>query len=1186
MEILLPNGCCQTLDAEAINESSIVSCMEPSSSKALMQTLLHSQRELLFSQLDEFQRIVIAQCRLTGINPLSQEMAAGALSIKIGKRPRDLLSPKAAKFLQGIFAIKDTITKREARDLSALCGATITQVREFFAGQRSRVRRFIRQSKTKKKGPRVKNTAKDKFVITANSSSDSTSMLLSLSENEKRNVIKGTCKRFNNNISCQSLIISGNGSASKECTKMPNSDICGERELLDLNFIKSFLLLMRKENTFSGQVDLLDKILKIQDHKILFWFVSKGGLPILAKWLGVAYTEEQTTVLDIIFKVLSHLPLHRALPVQMSSILQTVNKLRFYRTQEISNRSRILLSRWSKLFGKTQGGRKVTSLTNQDSAEKGLQALPATRKSVNETFIKQSDYKYKRMRTARVDLQQNANKMPDLPPLSSRPLRICQNVEENIQPSDTSRKGSLLSSQPEQPKERRKVLLVEDPSPGIMRKKMNTGRLISKNYSRPLSTDDIQKAKKRAHWIERYDCLKQRDCDFERIKSSALLMFSNCSQQAAKMDFETDDKKENSSEIPVPGSCNAEKLPTHNGSQGSPANEDQPSEEARIPWTIPPEIFIDPSWRVSSGEESKEVELQSERVKREKEATYPEEPIPFCPKEPWDIELEYDDSLTPQIPLETTSVESSLTMSLENRGNEIGENMVDPKDEVSSSQMKNDEEVPYIECNSTNVGKAFRLDALNSSKDYTPDLELLAILLKNPDLVFALTSEKGSHFSEEQKVALLDLLKATSSKEENLCRPSNSVCIGDSVTSKGFTNAEEINTDKQKADNTFSTPFQQSVEGLAEPIASHAVPSSTSKSEARYPPTWGTEEGKINDDSNVENTESERNQNTEMNGYNNKSAFHSDFTDNRDIWIHERQQLVRGRRCKDLEQSRQSQRLFQRPQKTGLHPLPTVPAKRLPEDDFTRSRSSSVKDTASSSRTNNTSAFSYSDPRPRPSKKPKYNLISGANSAATSPTQSEQQGGQLRSGQGQTRHETVRPNTPFYHNSTTNGTQRSAGKNVAHDPSTSSIDRIRSLVMDFGKDDGRDQANYAPPPSSSMLGPIVPLPPLHHQNNVVGPAAYMMNVVRPEYPPLWDSPQGPHLVNKTYSQRPRGPPVVASATPFWRPAERENCSGRQWQNSTNDCRSSASNQYDKYRTQHVRPWPGRNAPSKASRRYP
>ncbi|KAM6584522.1 hypothetical protein CsatB_011524 [Cannabis sativa] len=44
---------------------------------------LDSQRELFHSQVDQLQRIVVTQCKLTGANPLSQEMAAGALSIQI-----------------------------------------------------------------------------------------------------------------------------------------------------------------------------------------------------------------------------------------------------------------------------------------------------------------------------------------------------------------------------------------------------------------------------------------------------------------------------------------------------------------------------------------------------------------------------------------------------------------------------------------------------------------------------------------------------------------------------------------------------------------------------------------------------------------------------------------------------------------------------------------------------------------------------------------------------------------------------------------------------------------------------------------------------------------------------------------------------------------------------------------------
>lgn len=45
-----------------------------------------------------------------------------------GKRPRDLLNPKAVKYMQSIFSIKDAISKKESHEISALFGVTVTQV--------------------------------------------------------------------------------------------------------------------------------------------------------------------------------------------------------------------------------------------------------------------------------------------------------------------------------------------------------------------------------------------------------------------------------------------------------------------------------------------------------------------------------------------------------------------------------------------------------------------------------------------------------------------------------------------------------------------------------------------------------------------------------------------------------------------------------------------------------------------------------------------------------------------------------------------------------------------------------------------------------------------------------------------------------------------------------------------------
>ncbi|GLU07426.1 hypothetical protein SLE2022_243860 [Rubroshorea leprosula] len=73
--------------------------VEIGSSVDSIQNLLESQRELFHSQTDQLRNVVVKLCQLTGVNPLAQEMAAGALSIKIGKRPRDLLNPKAINYI-------------------------------------------------------------------------------------------------------------------------------------------------------------------------------------------------------------------------------------------------------------------------------------------------------------------------------------------------------------------------------------------------------------------------------------------------------------------------------------------------------------------------------------------------------------------------------------------------------------------------------------------------------------------------------------------------------------------------------------------------------------------------------------------------------------------------------------------------------------------------------------------------------------------------------------------------------------------------------------------------------------------------------------------------------------------------------------------------------------------------------
>lgn len=143
------------------------------------------------------------------------------------------------------------------------------------------------------------------------------------------------------------------------------------------------------------------------------------------------------------------------------------------------------------------------------------------------------------------------------------------------------------------------------------------------------------------------------------------------------------------------------------------------------------EMKLNDLWRVGDGENSKEAGFQKNRNSREKETFYQTIlDIPSNPKEPWDLEMDYDDSLTPEI----------LTEQL-------------PDNESSEAEVRNhvvDAAVPSEVISSQDLKP-------NAAE---PDLELLAVLLKNPELVYALTSSQAGSLPTEETVQLLDMIKA------------------------------------------------------------------------------------------------------------------------------------------------------------------------------------------------------------------------------------------------------------------------------------------------------------------------------------------------------------------------------------------------------------------------------------------
>ncbi|KAI9080336.1 hypothetical protein K1719_037730 [Acacia pycnantha] len=614
--------------------------LEIGNSVESFQKFLGSQRELFHSQIDQLQKIVVTQCKLTGVNPLSQEMAAGALSIKIGKRPRDLLNPKAVNYMQLIFSIKDAISKKESREISALFGVTVTQVREFFNIQRSRVRRQVRLSRER--------------VLRSNYHEEP----------------------------CDGL--------------------------------------MRKEETFSGQVKLLEWILKIQNASVLIWFLGSGGVMILAAWLNESAVEEQTSVLLLILKVLCHLPLHKALPTHISAILQCVNRLRFHRTSDISNRARILLSKWSKLLAKNQAIKKTTGVKPGSEVQKEMAGQRVCQIMGTESW------------NSNVDIPEDILALSNEGSYDFRKSEAPQTVKLLTASSDDSTKKSVLGLSLSQTRERRKVQLVEQPGQKTVSRSPQAARVGPVSKGRPMSADDIQKAKMRALFMQSKYRKPGSSKGSKEAKTDGLnkpqtnQVGPGASLSKVPVSTKTD---EDSKPFLLPSKTPNMKDASSESYSRMDLKEPfwEKCKQVQIPWKIPAEVKLHDTWRVGTGENSKEVEIQKSRNRRGEEIIYRTiQEIPLNPNEPWDLEMDYDDTLTPPIPIEQLpDVDGGETPAAANEGIQGA---------IPSSSNAN-----------ANVAE--------------PDLELLAVLLKNPELVFALTSGQAGSIPSEETVKLLDMIK-------------------------------------------------------------------------------------------------------------------------------------------------------------------------------------------------------------------------------------------------------------------------------------------------------------------------------------------------------------------------------------------------------------------------------------------
>ncbi|XP_022868467.1 uncharacterized protein LOC111388041 isoform X1 [Olea europaea var. sylvestris] len=161
-------------------------------------------------------------------------------------------------------------------------------------------------------------------------------------------------------------------------------------EELDKHFIDEKIALMKKEETFSGQVKLMESILQIENPSVLSWLLIKGGMMILATWLSQAVIEEQTSVLNIILKVFHILPLQTAFLVQKTIIYKIVTKLQFYWTQglDISESAKTLITKWSNMSAKSQDSKNGKSQSVMLSETQDLREVQMLENPDQNTTVK------------------------------------------------------------------------------------------------------------------------------------------------------------------------------------------------------------------------------------------------------------------------------------------------------------------------------------------------------------------------------------------------------------------------------------------------------------------------------------------------------------------------------------------------------------------------------------------------------------------------------------------------------------------------------------------------------------------------------------------------------------------------------------------------------------------------------
>ncbi|KAL6968462.1 hypothetical protein U1Q18_034264 [Sarracenia purpurea var. burkii] len=297
--------------------------------------------------------------------------------------------------------------------------------------------------------------------------------------------------------------------------------------------------------------------------------------------------------------------------------------------------------------------------------------------------------------------------------------------------------------------------MVEQPGQKSAGRSSQVARSVTASQGRPLSADDIQKAKMRAQFMQcKYGKTGASSGDGHQVtEGPTKISFSQARTLplASKAYVQLPQAEDHKDPVLLPSQVTIKQEYPLDNEMNLDTYEPlwKKCKRFQIVWHTPAEVRIHDAWRVGTGENSKEVEVQRNRIRREKETIYrTSQEIPSDPKEPWDREMEYDDSLTLEIPTEQLP---------DADGGETEAAVVSPRQEENNAVV-----ATRPESSSQNSNGAGGVPE--------PDLELLAVLLKNPELVFALTAGQGGGgaaggvggggLSSQETVKLLDMIKA------------------------------------------------------------------------------------------------------------------------------------------------------------------------------------------------------------------------------------------------------------------------------------------------------------------------------------------------------------------------------------------------------------------------------------------